>query len=413
MPEYDFRVQGSQLLEQAGEAGDIDPGVIELLAEPARVTAFRLPLKMDDGSRRLFNAYRVQYNDALGPSRDGTRVTPQIDVDEVKALGLLMTIKHAAGRIPAGGGKGGIAADPRSLSQREYESLCRAYMRHLRPSGPGCDVPGADIGTNPQTMAWMLDEYEQITGHHAPAAVNDKPAILGGSHGGQEATGRGVFDALKMAAEDMHLPLKGATAAVQGFGQVGSVAAALLHDAGCRVVAVSGSRGGIHDKAGLDIHALREHGREHGGIYGYPAAEISNEALLEMDCDILIPAAVQGVITRHNAPRIQARLVVEAANGPTTLEADEILLERGVQMVPDVIANSGSVQVCQMERSQGLYDNYWDAETIDGLRRERLLGAYREALNTAAELDLRSARLGAWINALRRVEEAAHMRGWR
>lgn len=413
MVRYDFVEQGARLLRQAGEAGGIDPAVIDLLAAPARVVSFRLPLKMDDGSRRIFDAYRVRYSDALGPSRDGTRVAPHIDVEEVKALGLLMTVKHAAGRIPAGGGKGGIAADPRTLSDREYEALCRAYIRHLRPRGPGYDVPGADIGTHPQTMAWMLDEYEQITGYHEPAAVNDKPAILGGSQGGQEATGRGVFDALRTAAEHMELPLAGATVAVQGFGQVGSVTAMLLYEAGCRVIAVSGSRGGMYNRGGLDIHELRAHARESGGIYGFAGGEgISNEALLELDCDILVPAAVQGVITSENAGRIQARLLVEAANGPTTVDAEDILLERGVRIVPDVIANSGSVHVCQMERSQGLYDNYWDAETIDTLRRDRLLGAYREALNTVAELKLASPRLGAWINALRRIEEAVHVRGW-
>lgn len=413
MPAYDFAEQGTLLLQRAGDAGGIDRAVMDLLSAPARVVSFRLPLRMDDGSRRIFDAYRVRYSDALGPSRDGTRVTPDIEVGEVKALGLLMTIKHAAGRIPAGGGKGGIAADPRSLSKAEYERLCRAYMRHLRPSGPGYDVPGADIGTNPQTMAWMLDEYEQITGYHAPAAVNDKPAILGGSVGGQAATGRGVVDALTMAAGHMNLELNGAAVVIQGFGQVGSEAAERLYHAGCRVVAVSGSRGGIHDAQGLDIPGLRAFAREHGGIYGFPGAvAIDNSEVLRLDCDILIPAAVQGVITGQNAGEIRARLLVEAANGPTTVAAEDILLANGVRIVPDVIANSGSVHVCQMERSQGLYDNYWDADTIEGLRRERLLGAYTEALDTAAELGLASARLGAWINALRRIESAVEYRGW-
>lgn len=413
MAAYDFAEQGNLLLHRAGEAGGIDPAVIDLLSAPARVVSFRLPVRMDDGSRRIFDAYRVRYSDALGPSRDGTRVTPDIEVNEVKALGLLMTIKHAAGRIPAGGGKGGIAADPRALTSGEFERLCRAYMRYLRPSGPGYDVPGADIGTNPQTMAWMLDEYEQITGNHAPAAVNDKPAVLGGSLGGQAATGRGVVDALTMAAGHLNLELEGARVAIQGFGQVGSEAAERLHAAGCRVVAVSGSRGGIHDPDGLDIPALRRHAREHGGIYDFPGAgAIDNDALLGLDCDILMPAAVQGVITEANAGRIRARLLVEAANGPTTVAADEMLHANGVRVVPDVIANSGSVHVCQMERSQGLYDNYWDAQTIEGLRRERLLGAYTEALDTAGELGLASARLGAWVNALRRIEEAVHYRGW-
>lgn len=410
---YDFREQGSRILQAAGRLGGIDPLVVDLLLAPSRVLTFRIPLKMDDGSRRIFDAWRVRYSDALGPCRDGTRVSPDIDLDEVRALGLLMTVKHAAGRIPAGGGKGGIAADPRQLTEGEYERLCRAYMRGLRPAGPGVDVPGADLGTSARTMAWMLDEYEQVTGAHAPAAVNDKPAVLGGSLGGVEATGRGVFDACRRGAEGIGLDLPGARVAVQGFGQVGSVAAALFHEAGCRVVAVSGSRGGVFRAEGLDIPALAAHSGQAGGVQGFQGAEaISNAELLECDCDVLVPAAVQGVITEANAGRIRARLLVEAANGPTTVEAERALLERGVSVVPDVIANSGSVHVCQMERSQGLYDNYWDAATIDRLRRERLLGAYDEAQRTAAEHDLESVRLGAWINALRRIEEAVHLRGW-
>lgn len=410
---YDFREQGSRILQAAGRLGGIDPLVVDLLLAPSRVLTFRIPLKMDDGSRRIFDAWRVRYSDALGPCRDGTRVSPDIDLDEVRALGLLMTVKHAAGRIPAGGGKGGIAADPRQLTEGEYERLCRAYMRGLRPAGPGVDVPGADIGTTERTMAWMLDEYEQVTGAHAPAAVNDKPAVLGGSLGGAEATGRGVFDACRRGAEGIGLDLPGARVAVQGFGQVGSVAAALFHEAGCRVVAVSGSRGGVFRAEGLDIPALAAHSGQAGGVQGFQGAEaISNAELLECDCDVLVPAAVQGVITEANAGGIRARLLVEAANGPTTVEAERALLERGVSVVPDVIANSGSVHVCQMERSQGLYDNYWDAATIDRLRRERLLGAYDEAQRTAAEHDLESVRLGAWINALGRIEEAVHLRGW-
>ncbi|WP_440996361.1 Glu/Leu/Phe/Val family dehydrogenase [Arhodomonas sp. SL1] len=410
---YDFLEQANALLRRAGEHGGIDPAVVELLSGPLKVLSFRIPLKMDDGRRRIFEAYRVRHNDALGPCRDGTRIAPHVTAGEVKALGLLMTVKHAAGHIPAGGGKGGIVADPRQLSEREYERLCRAYIRFLRPAGPALDVPGADIGTNARTMAWMLDEYEQITGGHYPAAINDKPAILGGSLGGAEATGRGVFDATAKAVDDMGRDLDDTTAAVQGLGQVGAVVAAMLHEAGCRVVTVSDSRGAIHRGDGLDIPAVREHATANGTVTGFPGAEpLSNAALLTGACDILIPAAVQGVITADNAAAIQAGLLVEAANGPTTLEGEEILLERGVRIVPDIIANSGSVHVCQMERTQGLYDDYWDADTINGLRRKRLLDAYQAALHTAHGHDLRSVRLGAWINALKRVEEAIHLRGW-
>jgi glutamate dehydrogenase len=386
---------------------------MQFLAAPARVVAFRIPLKMDDGSCRIFDAYRVRYNDALGPSRDGTRISPDLDLDEVKALALIMTVKHAAGRIPAGGGKGGIAANPRELSRREFETLCRAYIRYLRPRGAAYDVPGADIGTDLQTMSWMLDEYESITGYHDPPAINDKPPILGGSLGGYEATGCGVFEVFEEAAKETGFEIENARIAIQGFGQVGSVAASMFHEAGCRVVAVSDSRGGIYAKDGIDIAGLLDHKRQTGRVSDFPGTcAVTSDGLLECDCDVLVPAAVQGVITADNAGRIRASMLVEAANAPTTIEADHILTEKGVFIVPDVLANAGSVHLCQMERSQGLSDDYWDIETINHLRRKRLVGGYRAAVNTAAKYHINSARIGAWINAIKRVEEAMKMRGW-
>ncbi|WP_303909509.1 Glu/Leu/Phe/Val family dehydrogenase [Thiohalomonas denitrificans] len=410
---YDFLEQSTRLMQQAAELGAIDPAVADLLAAPARVVAFRIPLKMDDGSCRIFEAFRVRYNDALGPTRDGTRISPDLDLEECKALALIMSIKHAAGLIPAGGGKGGIAADPRELSRWEFERLCRAYIRYLRPMGPDYDVPGADIGTDLQSMAWMLDEYEQITGRHAPAAVNDKPTIIGGTLGGYEATGNGVFDVFREAAEESGLEIQGASVALQGFGQVGSVAALCFHEAGCRVVAVSDSRGGVYAEDGLNVPALLEHKRQTGRVAGFPGTTlITNAELLESDCQVLVPAARQGVITEDNAPRIRPRLLVEAANAPTTVEADAILMENGVIVVPDVLANAGSVHLCQMERTQGLCDDYWDLDKVSRLRRERLVGGYRSALNTAARYGVTSARLGAWINALKRIEEAVKTRGW-
>lgn len=410
---YDFLEQSTRILQQAGETAGLDADIMNWLSGPARVVIFRIPLKMDDGSCRIFDAYRVRYNDALGPSRDGTRISPDLDLGEVKSLALIMSIKHAAGRIPAGGGKGGIAADPRELSARELEALCRAYIRYLRPKGAAYDVPGADIGTNLQTMAWMLDEYESITGYHEPAAINDKPPILGGSLGGYEATGRGVFDVFVEAIKEKGLEMDGLRIAIQGFGQVGSVAASSFYEAGCRVVAVSDSRGGVYAEGGLDIQALLQHKQETGHVEGFAGTTaLSNEALLACDCDVLIPAALQGVITEENAGKIQADMVVEAANGPTTVEADAILMDRGVTVVPDVLANAGSVHLCQMERTQGLSDDYWDIKTINHLRRKRLVSGYRAALYAKTKYDTASIRLGAWINALMRIEEAVRMRGW-
>lgn len=411
--QYDFLEQSTRLLREAGRIGQIDPNVMAFLAAPARVVIFRIPLKMDDGSFRVFDAYRVRYNDALGPTRDGTRISADLDLDEVKSLALIMSIKHAAGRIPAGGGKGGVSADPRELSKREFETLCRTYIRQLRPRGHAYDVPGADIGTDLQSMSWMLDEYESITGYHDPAAINDKPPILGGSLGGYEATGRGVFDVFEEAAKATGFEIKDARVAIQGFGQVGSVAASMFHEAGCRVVAVSDSRGGLYAKEGLDIPGLLAHKQATGKVADFADSQpLTGQDLLECDCDVLVPAAVQGVITADTAYRIKAQMLVEAANAPTTVEAEAILLERGITIVPDVLANAGSVHLCQMERSQGLADNYWDIETINHLRHQRLVAGYRAAMNTAAKYQLKSIRLGAWINALKRIEEAMQMRGW-
>lgn len=413
MKKYDFLEQSTRLLRDAGEIGKIDPNVMAFLAAPGRVVTFRIPLKMDDGSFRVFDAYRVRYNDALGPSRDGTRISADLDLSEVKSLALIMSIKHAAGHIPAGGGKGGVVANPRELSKREFEALCRAYIRYLRPGGHAYDVPGADIGTDLQTMSWMLDEYESITGYHDPAAINDKPPILGGSLGGYEATGRGVFDVFEEAAKETGFEIKDASVAIQGFGQVGSVAARMFYEAGCRVVAVSDSRGGVYAKNGLDIPALLAHKQATGKVADFADSKpLTAQTVLECDCDVLVPAAVQGVITADNADRIKAEMLVEAANAPTTLEADAMLREKNTTIVPDVLANAGSVHLCQMERSQGLSDDYWDINTINRLRHKRLVGGYRAAMNAAAKHQLKSARMGAWINALKRIEEAMHMRGW-
>lgn len=410
---YDFLKQSTQLMQQAASIGQINPDVLQLLSGPGRVTSFRFPLKMDDGSTRVFQAHRACHTDALGPTRDGTRISNDLDVEECKALALVMSIKHAAGRIPAGGGKGGIAADPSELSRHELERLCRAYIRHLRPSGPNIDVPGADIGSDMQCMAWMLDEYEQITGHHAPAAVNDKPTILGGISGGYEATGAGVFDVFHAAAEHIGFELEGARVAIQGFGQVGSVAAQAFESAGCKVVAIREANSGVYSSEGLDIEQLIKYQDQHGSLKDFPGTEsLTNEALFACDCDVLVPAAVQGVITREVAETIKARILVEAANAPTTLEADEYLLEQGVNIVPDVLANAGSVHLCQMERTQGFSDEYWSADTIEAERRKRLVRSYREAVDCAERYGLKSIRLGAWINALKRLEEAIVTRGW-
>ncbi|MBW1777522.1 MAG: Glu/Leu/Phe/Val dehydrogenase [Deltaproteobacteria bacterium] len=400
-------------LNKAGELGKIDSRVMEILQEPKRIQQFRIPSKLENGSFSVFQAYRVHYCDALGPFRDGTRIRKDLTLDEVKALGLFMTIKHCVADIPAGGAKGGIQADPGRLSKNDMERLVRAFVRHLQPRGPWADVPGADIGTGEQAMAWMLDEYEQITGLHSPAAINDKPPILGGSLGGEEATGRGVFLTLTAAAKDIGMDVKNSTAVVQGFGQVGAALSPLLHETGCRIIAVTDVYGGIYDPAGIDIPKLEGYVRETGKVTDFPGTEpVSNEAIFTLDCDIIVPAAVQSVIHKGNAEMVKGRLIVEGANGPVTTEADAILTEKGVVIVPDVVANSGGATVCHFERNQGLSDQYWDLETVNALLKRRILNAYRYAREAADSAGTDSLRLGAWIYALKKIEKAMRLRGW-
>ena len=400
-------------LNRAGELGNIDFRVLEVLQAPKRIMQFCIPLKMDDGSFNVFQAYRVHYCDALGPFRDGTRIRPNLTLDEIKALGLFMTIKHCAADIPAGGAKGGIQADPSKLSNNDMERLVRAFIRNLQPKGPWADVPGADIGTGEQAMAWMLDEYEQITGYHCPHAINDKPPILGGSLGGEAATGRGVFMVLMAAADDVKMNVKESTTVVQGFGQVGSVLATLLHEEGCRIVAVSDVYGGIYSSSGIDIMKLKDHVVRTGKVMGFPETDgITNEEIFATECDILVPAAVQSVIHKGNAKDVKAKLIVEGANGPVTTEADEKLTARGITIVPDVVANSGGATVCHFERTQGLSDQYWDLETVNTRLEQRILKAYHDAANTAREFKTPSLRTGAWIHALKKIEKAMKLRGW-
>jgi glutamate dehydrogenase/leucine dehydrogenase len=400
-------------LNRAGQIGGIDERVMKILQAPKRIQQFNIPLKLDGGGFEVFPAYRVHYCDALGPCRNGTRIRPNLTLDEIKALGLFMTIKHCAADIPAGGAKGGIKADPARLTQNDMERLVRAFVRSLSPKGPWADVPGADIGTGEQAMAWMLDEYEQITGNHCPAAINDKPAILGGSLGGEAATGRGVFITLKAAAEDLGMDIAQSSAVVQGFGQVGTALAELLAAEGNRIVAVSDVYGGIYNADGIDITALKAHVAETGKVVDLAGSEpIDNEKLFTIDCDIIVPAAVQSVIHQDNAANVKAKLIVEGANGPVTNEADKILAEKGVTIVPDVVANSGGATVCHFERTQGFSDQYWDLDTVNAMLEKRILAAYRDAAQTAQAHKEATLRIGTWISALKKIEKAMKLRGW-
>lgn len=398
-------------LRVAGEIAGLKPNAIKILSQPKRIFEFTIPMKMDNGEFKIFNAFRVHYNDALGQVKDGTRFVPNLDLDTVKALGFWMTIKHAVADIPAGGGKGGVRVDPGKLSEWELERLVRSFIRKLPMKGAWVDVPGADIGTSAKTQAWMLDEYEEIVGFHSPAAVNDKPAEVNGTLGSMEATGTGAFFVTKEAVKDLGLA-KGASIAVQGFGDVGRTVARLLFKERFKVIAVSDIKGGIYSKEGLDVERLVRHVENTGFVKNFPeAVAITNEELLETDCNILIPAAVQGVITDENADNIKAKLIIEGANGPTTPEAEKVLEEKGITIIPDVLANCGGAIVCSFERTQGLTDTYWDLETVNKKLEERILKAYKETVATAREKNT-SFRNAAWVNALIKISKAMKARGW-
>jgi len=399
-------------LQNAGKLLKLEPEMVEFLSKPMRASEFQIPLRMDNDKLQIFTAYRVCHNDALGPTKDGTRIVPDLTMDEVKALAMTMTIKHAVVDIPAGGGKGGIAADPIKLSKWELERLCRAYIRRLSPKGAWVDVPGADIGTNYKTQAWMLDEYEQIMGSHSPAAVNDKPAIVGGSLGGVEATGRGLFYIVLEVNKSKALNPQSCRVVIQGFGSVGSNVARLLNNEGFKIIAVGDVRGAISTPSGIDISKLANHVAQTGSVVDFPGTKaISNQELLETECEILIPAAVENVINEENADRVKTEIIVEGANGPVTPSADKILLDKGITVIPDVVANAGGIIVCQFERIQGLTDTYWDIDTVNERLKVRILKAYEEMLNTADEMGI-SLREAAWVNGLRKVSAAIRMRGW-
>ena len=398
-------------LKTAAKLMGLEPEMVEFLSRPMRAVEFQIPLRMDDGKLQILSAYRVCHNDALGPTKDGTRIVPNLTLDEVKALAMIMTIKHAVVDIPAGGGKGGITADPTKLSERELERLCRGYIRRLSPKGAWVDVPGADIGTNVQTQAWMLDEYEQIMGFHSPAAVNDKPAIVGGSLGGEEATGRGLFYIALAVSKSKALIPQSCRVVIQGFGDVGSNAAKLLSNEGFKIIAVGDVHGAISAPS-LDISKLVNHIEQTGSVVDFPGAKaISNQELFETECEILIPAAVENVINEENADGVKTKIILEGANGPVAPSAEEILLDKGVTIIPDIVVNSGSIIVCQFERIQGLTDTYWDIDTVNERLKARILKAYEEMLNTAGEMGI-PLREAAWVNGLRKVSAAIRMRGW-
>ncbi|MGM0397207.1 MAG: Glu/Leu/Phe/Val family dehydrogenase [Bacillota bacterium] len=398
-------------LKEASELANLDPNVVKYLSKPKRIFQFTIPMRMDNGDYEIFDAFRVHYNDALGQVKNGMRFVPDLDLDIVKALGFWMTIKHAVAGIPAGGGKGGIKVDPRKLSEGELERISRAFIRKLPVKGAWVDVPGADIGTSAKTMAWMLDEYEEINGFHSPAAINDKPAETNGTLGSMEATGTGAFYVAMEVMKDNNIP-KGATIAFQGFGNVGRIAARLLHQEGYKVVGIADLTGGVYDSSGIDIPKLEEYVAENKKIEGFPTEKpVDVNSVLELDVDILMPAAVQSVIHEKNADQVKAKIIMECANGPVTPEAEKMLEKKGIMVVPDVLTNSGSAIVCSFERTQGLTDDYWELDKVNSKLKEQITKAYKQTYETA-EKEKTSMRNAAWINALRKIEKSMKARGW-
>lgn len=397
---------------------DIPPGVSRLLREPERALQVCFPVKMDDGSIRVFSGYRVHHNIIRGPAKGGIRYVPGLTLDQVKALAMQMTWKTAVVDIPFGGAKGGVACDPATLSPGELERITRRYTSEIAMLlGPDTDIPAPDINTDDQTMAWIMDTYSAIKGYSVPAVVTGKPTAVGGSEGRRRATGRGVVFVLREAAERIGLNLRDARVAIQGYGKVGQTIAYLLqHVLGIRVIALSDSRGGIYNEAGFDVSAVRRHKRQTGSVVGYEAAEmISNAELLELPCDILIPAAVESVITAENADRIRARLLVEAANLAITPAADNILAERGITVIPDIVANAGGVTVSYFEWVQDLQSFFWTDEEVTQKLREIMVDALNQVWQLAEKGDSAgrplTLRTAAQMLAISRVARALELRG--
>jgi glutamate dehydrogenase (NAD(P)+) len=397
--------------ERAADHLGLDPGVRDLLKNPKRQLIVSIPVRMDNKRVKVFTGYRVQHSIARGPSKGGIRFHPGVTLDEVKALAMWMTWKCAVVNIPFGGAKGGVTVDPKKLSAAENERLTRRYTSEISIIlGHDRDIPAPDVYTTPQHMAWIMDTFSMTQGFSTLGVVTGKPIPLGGSAGRQEATAEGCFVAIEEAAKRMRLPLKGATAAVQGFGNAGSFVAKFLEEAGARIVAVSDSRGGIYEKKGLRYDLVTAAKDRKGSVTAARGQKISNAELLELPVDILVPAALEGCITRENAPRVKAKIVAEAANGPTTPDADDILRANGTVVIPDILANAGGVTVSYFEWVQDLYSFFWDPDVVRSHLERTIRRAYEDVAETARRHDT-DLRTGALILAVGRVEEATRIRG--
>ena len=392
---------------------ELDPGFYEYLVTPARVHITAIPVMMDSGQIKMFEGYRVIHSDILGPSKGGIRFSPDVNLDEVKALAAWMTWKCAIVSVPFGGAKGGVICNPRELSRGELERLTRRYTANLMDVfGPDKDIPAPDMNTNEQIMAWILDTYSMTVKRTEPAVVTGKPIVLGGSEGRREATGRGVMTVTLAAMERLNLRPSECSAAVQGFGNVGSVAANLLTQQGCKVVAVSDISGGYYNSAGLDIQAMIDYSREHeDSLEGYSEAEsISNDELLTLDVDVLAPCAKEDQITKRNAGDIKAKIISEGANGPTSPRADAILRDNGCTVIPDILANAGGVTVSYFEWVQDRQGYFWTLERVNRRLDRMMHKAFDDVFDKAEEHDV-TLRIGAYVLAIKKVADALELRG--
>ncbi|MDI6820175.1 MAG: Glu/Leu/Phe/Val dehydrogenase [Candidatus Hodarchaeaceae archaeon] len=394
-------------IDMVAEKLKLDPSTVEKIKHPRKIVIVSVPIKMDDGRIKVFTGYRVQFDMARGPYKGGIRYHPNVDLDEIKALAAWMTWKCAVMDIPYGGAKGGITCNPKEMSKGELERLTRKYTAMLLDEiGPYKDVPAPDVYTDAQTMVWIMDTYSQFKGYLVPEVVTGKPVELGGSEGREEATGRGIAICAREAAKHLGIDLKGARVAVQGFGNVGKAVAKLLYEMGCKIIAVSDSRGGIYRADGLNLPAVIEHKLKAGQLSSFEGCEgITNEELLELECEVLVPAALENQITEANADRIRAKIVVEGANGPSTPGARQIMQERGIFVVPDILANGGGVTVSYFEWTQNLHREHWTEEEVNRKLEEKMVRAFDNVLEVAKKHNVSMAD-AAYILAISRVKDA-------
>ena len=389
-----------------------DEAMFELLKEPVRMLSVRIPVKMDDGKTKVFTGYRAQHNDAVGPTKGGVRFHPMVSEEEVKALSMWMTLKCGIVDLPYGGGKGGVICDPRQMSMGELERLSRGYVRAIKQFvGPTKDIPAPDVFTNAQIMAWMMDEYSRMDEFNSPGFITGKPIVLGGSQGRDRATAEGVTIVIQEAAKKRNIDIKGARVVIQGFGNAGSFLAKFMSDLGAKVIGISDAYGALHDPNGLDIDYLLDRRDSFGTVTTLFENTISNKELLELDCDILVPAAIENQITAENAHNIKAGIVVEASNGPTTAEATKILTERGILLVPDVLASAGGVTVSYFEWVQNNQGYYWTEEEVREKLYKKMVTAFDNVYTTATNRNI-NMRLAAYMVGVRRTAEASRFRGW-